>query len=97
MAGLEDKIAEIARRYAAALEGRVVEIEGCLGVYEVSGTEADLEAFYTKAHAIAGSARTFGLPEVTAKAKDLELAARGGAEIKILHEKLTALKKCISS
>ncbi|WP_319777623.1 Hpt domain-containing protein [Maridesulfovibrio sp.] len=97
MATLDEKLAELNKRYAAALGGRVVELEGYLAAYENNGSQSDLEMLYKNAHAVAGSARTFGLPEVTDKAKELELAARDGNDIKILYDKLSALKKCISS
>ncbi|ACS81852.1 Hpt domain-containing protein [Maridesulfovibrio salexigens] len=97
MATLDEKIAELNKRYAAALGGRVAELEGYLEGYESSGSFSDLEKLYKNAHAVAGSARTFGLPEVTVKAKELELAARDGADTEILHGKLSALKDCISS
>ncbi|TIH14655.1 phosphotransferase [Marinifilum sp. JC120] len=97
MATLDEKLAELNKRYAAALGGRVAELEGYLLAYESGGFSADLEKLYKNAHAVAGSARTFGLPEVTVKAKELELSARDGNDTKILHEKLSALKKCISS
>lgn len=97
MATLDEKIAELNKKYAAALGGRVAEIEAHLAAYESGGSPNDLEKLYKAAHAVAGSARTFGLPEVTLKAKELELAARDHAETKILHEKLSALKDCISS
>ncbi|NDV24128.1 Hpt domain-containing protein [Desulfovibrio sp. JC022] len=97
MATLDEKLAELNKRYAAALGGRVEELEGYLSAYERGGDDADLEKLYKNAHAVAGSARTFGLPKVTVKAKELELSARDGNDIKILQEKLSALKKCISS
>ncbi|WP_432738616.1 Hpt domain-containing protein [Maridesulfovibrio sp. FT414] len=97
MGGFEEKLAELNRKYAAALAGRVAELEGHLDTYSASGDGAALEFLYKGAHAVAGSARTFGLPEVTVKAKELELAARDGVETKKLYEKLSALKKCISS
>lgn len=97
MEGLEKKLAELNRKYAAALGGRISELETYLDDYEKSGRSADLEKLYKGAHALAGSARTFGQAEVTVKAKELELAARDDAETKILHEKITALKSSISS
>ncbi|MFW5500576.1 MULTISPECIES: Hpt domain-containing protein [unclassified Maridesulfovibrio] len=97
MATLDEKIAELNKRYAVALSGRVAELEGYLKGYENSGSFSDLEKLYKNAHAVAGSARTFGLPEVTVKAKELELAARDGVETEILQKKLSALKDCISS
>ena len=83
MATLDEKLAELNKRYAAALGGRVAELEGYLAAYENNGSQSDLEMLYKNAHAVAGSARTFGLPEVTDKAKELELAARDGNDIKI--------------
>lgn len=97
MGSLEEKLAELNRKYALALGDRVAELEKNLADYESSGSMVDLVKLYKGAHAVAGSARTFGLPEVTVKAKELELAARDGNETKILHDKLCALKKCISS
>jgi HPt (histidine-containing phosphotransfer) domain-containing protein len=97
MGTLEDKIAELNKKYAVALGGRIEELYGYLAAYEKKGSARDLEKFYKSVHAVAGSARTFGLPEVSVKAKDLELAARDGEDIKILHEKLYLLKKCVSS
>ncbi|WP_421903944.1 Hpt domain-containing protein [Maridesulfovibrio sp.] len=97
MATLDEKLAELNKRYAAALSGRVIELEGFLSAYESTGSATDLEKLYKNAHAVAGSARTFGLPEVTVKAKELELAARDRADTEILQRKLSALKDCISS
>lgn len=97
MATLDEKLAELNRKYAAALGGRIEELAGYLQAYEKNGSHSDLEKLYKNAHAVAGSARTFGLPEVTVKAKELELAARDGADIEILEKKLSALKMCISS
>ncbi len=97
MGGLEEKLAELNRRYASALGGRIAELEAYLAAYNETASVEDLEKLYKGAHAVAGSARTFGLPEVTVRAKDLELSARDQNETKILHEKLAALKKCISS
>jgi len=97
MATLDEKLAELNRKYAAALGGRIDELAGYLQAYESNGSHSDLEKLYKNAHAVAGSARTFGLPEVTDRAKELELAARDGAGTEILHKKLSALKKCISS
>lgn len=97
MATLDEKLAELNKRYAASLGGRVEELEGFLAAYENGGSDSDLEKLYKNAHAVAGSASTFGFPEVTVKAKELELAARDGNEIKILYEKLSALKKSVYS
>ncbi|NDV26232.1 Hpt domain-containing protein [Desulfovibrio sp. JC010] len=97
MATLDEKLAELNKRYADALGGRVEELEGFLSEYESTGSDSSLEKLYKNAHAVAGSARTFGLPEVTDRAKELELAARDGADTKILQKKLSALKLCISS
>ena len=97
MATLDEKLAELNSKYAAALDGRIKELAGYLQAYESQGSHSDLEKLYKNAHAVAGSARTFGLPEVTVRAKDLELAARDGADIEILYKKLSALKKTISS
>ncbi|CCO23043.1 Hpt domain-containing protein [Maridesulfovibrio hydrothermalis] len=97
MGSLEEKLAELNKKYAAALGGRIAELETHLAAYESTGAAYDLEKLYKGAHAVAGSARTFGLPEVTVKAKELELAARDRKDIKILHRKISELKKCISS
>ncbi|WP_415719173.1 Hpt domain-containing protein [Maridesulfovibrio sp.] len=97
MATLDEKLAELNKKYAAALGGRIIELEVFLSAYENTGSYSDLEKLYKSAHAVAGSARTFGLPEVTDRAKELELAARDGAGTEILHKNLSALKKCISS
>ena len=97
MATLDEKIAELNRKYAAALGGRVAEIEAHLAEYTSGGSPNDLKKLYKAAHAVAGSARTFGLPEVTLKAKELELAARNHADTKKLYKKLSALKDCVSS
>jgi len=94
---LEKQLAELNKKYAAALGGRIAELEAFLTTYELTGSDDDLEKLYKGAHAVAGSARTFGLPDVTVKAKELELSARDKNETKILYKKLSALKKCISS
>ncbi|WP_027720617.1 Hpt domain-containing protein [Maridesulfovibrio zosterae] len=97
MKSFEKQLIELNKKYAAALGDRLAELEAYLSAYELSGSDVELVKLYKGAHAIAGSARTFGLPEVTVNAKKLELAARDESEIKILQKNLAALKKCISS
>lgn len=97
MNSFEKKLDELNKKYAAGLGKRIADLDAALTAYELSGSAAELEKFYKGAHAIAGSARTFGLSEVSVMAKDLELSARDRNDIKILHEKLSALKNTISS
>ncbi|MBI9111186.1 Hpt domain-containing protein [Maridesulfovibrio ferrireducens] len=94
---LEKKLAELNERYAADLGERVMKIEGFLSEYASSGSEDALENLYKGAHALAGSARTFGLPDVSVVAKELELSARDSNDVKFLQTKLTKLKRIISS
>ncbi|OEU68959.1 MAG: phosphotransferase [Desulfovibrio sp. S3730MH75] len=94
---LEKKLAELNKRYAADLGGRVGSLEEFLAAYASKGCEDSLEKLYKGAHALAGSARTFGLPDVSVVAKELELAARDKKDAKYLYEKLMLLKNLITS
>ncbi len=93
---LEKKMAELNKRYAADLGGRVGLLEEFLATYAANGCEDSLERLYKGAHALAGSARTFGLPDVSVVAKELELSARDKKGAKILDDKLMELKKLIT-
>jgi HPt (histidine-containing phosphotransfer) domain-containing protein len=76
MPSLKDKLDALNKKYAANAGSRVAEIEACLNAYIAGSSDTDLEALYRKAHALAGTAKTFGLPEMSVTAKKLELEAR---------------------
>lgn len=94
---LEQKLAELNKRYGADLGERVEALEIFLSDYTSSGSEDALEKLYKGAHALAGSARTFGFPDVSVVAKKLELSARESNDAEILFARLSELKKLISS
>lgn len=100
MESLKEKLDALNRKYAANVGSRVAEIESCFKLYIESSSDADLESIYFKAHALAGTAKTFGLPEMSVAAKKLELTARAlknAQEAKILLPLLEEMNKLIPS
>ena len=94
---LEQKLAELNKRYGADLGDRVEALELFLSEYVSSDSKIALEKLYKGAHALAGSARTFGFSDVSVVAKKLELSAREFDDAEILFARLYELKKLISS
>lgn len=100
MESLQEKLDALNRKYAADAGRRVAEIESCFDAYRKSFSADDLEALYIKAHALAGTAKTFGLPEVSVAAKKLELEAKAlenSQEAEKLVPLMEQLKKMIPS
>ncbi|RMF17930.1 MAG: hypothetical protein D6758_05385 [Gammaproteobacteria bacterium] len=76
MSSLEEKLAQLSQNYLDNLSGRMADLDShwrCLT--EAHRSDALRDAMIV-VHSLAGSARTFGFPEVSETARALELALR---------------------
>lgn len=100
MESLKEKLDALNRKYASSVGSRVAEIEASIEAYIKSSSSTELELVYRKAHALAGTAKTFGLPDMSVTAKNLELAAKkmeSVQEVDKILPLLNELKKMIPS
>ena len=71
------QLAAMSRQFASQLPGRIAEMRGLLDRLHGAGPDpADLETLHRMAHSLAGSAGSFGLPEVGAAARRMESALK---------------------
>lgn len=95
--GLEQKIQEIQQDYAAQLPDKIEEMEKLWTTIQKSKEkEARLTQFRTLAHKMTGSGATFGFPEITRDAQQLELLldmiiVEGAETIENRKEKIESL------
>ncbi len=76
--GLHQQLAILDMKFSQSLPGQLREIaDGCRRLLAGAVAAADLEALHRKIHRLSGSGTSFGSPEISEAALDLERSIKG--------------------
>lgn len=90
MNDIEDKLAALSARFAAAAEHERLAMEN-------AGSKGDWQAVRDQAHALAGTAPMLGFAAIGGAASDLELVIENGGDPAAAMTRLDALLRAASS
>src|ERR1700722_10304594 len=69
----QDRLAALRQGYAEGLPAKVKQVENAWAALRANWTPHSLDSLYRQAHAMSGSGATFGFPELSHAAHDLEV------------------------